>query len=247
MELEDSYTDRIEALFYSKSDEKFVVRQELGEILGHKRFGKVLDVGPGQGHITEPLAARTDDLTLVEIRADYGEQLRKQFEKARIIIDSIDNVDLPQGFDLILLSHNLYYHRAEEWFPLCKRLHDALAPGGELFIIVNPDAGNWWEIINHFWDRLRPHINFDYIPISRFRKELAKLGPVRSHSYRYQLWVDPGSSFADFVGREMLEINDDQVMKQYEADFAEMEQRFRHVDGSAVLDFHGEIIRVSKQ
>lgn len=246
MALDNSYADRMEGLFYSKSDEKFTVRALLDDILEHKKFNHALDVGPGPGHISEPIARRSRQLTMIEMLPEYEEILRKRFDNAKIMIGSIKEFELTPHYDVILFSHVLYYHPESEWLSLTQRLYDALVPGGELIIALNSDSGDWWKIVQPFWERLRPQITFNYIPLSFFKKELSALGHLHIYPYRYQLWTDPGPTWSVFVGKQMLEIADDQVVADNEAEFTALASQFKQVDGSIVLDFRAEIIRIHK-
>ena len=246
MHLEDSYTDRIEELYYYRSEEKFVVRQLLDEILGLHTFKHAFDVGAGHGHLTEALAKRSEHLSLIDINRNYEEPLRKLFPDAKIIIDSINNVVLSRDFDLILLSHHLYYHNASDWITLCQRLYDALLPGGQLLIILNTDTGQWWQIISRFWEKLRPFIGFDYIRASQFVQDLEQISAPKVYPFRFQVWVTPGAPFAEFTGKEMLQISSEDAYKSHESEFLDMEKEFLHVDGNVVLDYHGEIIQLTR-
>jgi SAM-dependent methyltransferase len=241
----NNQSERISEMFYHRSEEKFVVRQLLDEIWKERRFAHALDIGPGRGRVTEPLASRSDQLTMVEVNPSCEGPLREQFPGATIIIDSIENVSFEREFDVILLSHNLYFHPADGWLELCRRLFNWLVPGGELVIIMNTDNGDWWRIMTRYWEPLREHIKFEYVRMSLFDQELAQVCPPKVYPYRYQVWVEPGASFGEFI-RIMLEVTDPAVYKAHEQEFRALEQEFRHVDGSVVLDYHGEVIRLVK-
>jgi SAM-dependent methyltransferase len=244
--LDNSYADRMEGLFYSKSDEKFTVRALLDDILENRKFNHALDVGPGPGHISEPIARRSRQVTMIELLPEYEEILRKRFDNAKVQIGSIKDIELTPQYDLILFSHVLYYHPDADWLPLTTKLYDALLPGGELILALNSDSGDWWKIVHHYWDRLRPHITFNYIPLSTFKKDLSALGHLHIYPYRYQMWTDPGATWNVFVGKQMLEITDDRVLAENEADFSALSGQFKQIDGSIVLDFRAEIIRIHK-
>jgi len=243
--LDNSYAERVDTLFYSKSDEKFTVRALLDEVFGNKKFGNSLDIGPGAGHISEPLYRRSKHLTLVEKLPKFEPILRTQFEDAEVIIKSINDVTLPPKFDAILFSHVLYYQPEQEWMNLTQRLFDSLVKDGELIVALNSDAGDWWQIVHTFWDKLREHISFHYIPLTQFRKELSKLGHLHIYPYRYQMWIEP-ADWNYFVGKQLLEIEDDAVLRANEAAIAALANNFKTVDGNIVLDFKAELIRIQK-
>lgn len=242
--VENGLASRVDGLFYSKSDEKFTVRTLLDELFAGGKFRETLDVGPGPGHISEPLARCSQRITMVEKSLKYEPLLRGQFENARVIISPIEDLVFDERFDVILFSHVLYYLPEEKWLEVCTKLHSMLSQRGELLIVLNSDSGDWWRIVNHFWDEMRDHIGFHYIPSTTFKKELSKLGSVRVHSYRYQMWIDPGATWCEFVGKQILEIFDDSVLAANEQRFAEFAKAFKQIDGSYVLDMRAEIIRV---
>lgn len=234
-----------EGLFYSKSDEKFTVRSLLDEIFGNATFDRALDVGPGSGHITEPLARRTRQLVLVERAPQYEEILRNQFPTAKIFVSSFADTQLTGTFDAILFSHVLYYHQPDVWLPYCKRLVDLLSDKGELLVILNSDAGDWWKIMSQFRPTLGEHIGFHYKPLSQFKRELAEIAHVQPVPYRFQIWIEPGA-WCEFIGKQILEIADEAVLKQNADSFAQFAKQFKQVDGSIVMDFRGEILRLTK-
>jgi SAM-dependent methyltransferase len=242
--LDNSFANRVEGLFYSKSDEKFTVRGLLEDLFQDRKFGCTLDVGPGPGHITEPLARRSKRITMVEKLPQFEALLRKQFENADVIVNCIAEAPLEEKYDVILFSHVLYYHEESRWLELTAKLHSMLAPGGELLIILNCDSGDWWKIVHPFWDEIRSNIGFHYIPISQFKRDLTSLGPVQSVHYRYQVWIDPGETWCNFVGKQMLEVKDEALLCRLEPRFRALADNFKLIDNSIVLDFRGEILRL---
>ena len=115
-----------------------------------------------------------------------------------------------------------------------------------MILSLNSDSGDWWKIVHHFWESLRPHINFNYIPLTAFKKELSALGHLHIYPYRYQMWTDPGPTCKGFVGKLMLEITDDRILAENETDFNALSSQFKQIDGNIVLDFRAEIIRIHK-
>jgi SAM-dependent methyltransferase len=245
--LDTSYANRIDALFYSKSDEKFTVRALLDDIFGNRKFERALDVGPGLGHITEPLARRTKHLVLVEPMAEYEEALKQQFSNATVIVAPFGSARLTGKFDLILCSHVLYYQHTSTWLSFCQKLLELLSDDGELLIIMNSDVGDWWKIMHHYSATLGGQIGFHYEPMSQFKRELSAIASVHTLQYRYQVWIEPGATWADFIGRQILELRDEAVLKEHEQEFTQFAKQFKQVDGSVVMDFRSEILRVRKR
>ena len=94
--LEESWANKVQGgVFYSKSDEKFTLRALLENIFADRQFERALDVGPGAGYISEPLANRTKQLTMIEKQPEYAEILRTKFANANIVIGSNELKNLP--------------------------------------------------------------------------------------------------------------------------------------------------------
>jgi SAM-dependent methyltransferase len=237
---------RFDNVFYSKSDEKFTVRALLEEILGDRHFELTLDVGPGAGHVSEPLARRSKSIIMVEKSPEFSDLLRQRFENARVIVSSISNIDLPSSLDVVLFLHVLYYQPIDTWVPLMRTLHQSLKPGGELILALNSDSGDWWKIVSEFSGDLRPHMGFHYTPLSALRKELMTVGQLQLHPYRYQMWIDAQTTWSDFVGKQILELSDPQILQENAERFKAFTKPFKQVDGNFVLDMRAEIIRIRK-
>lgn len=235
--------ERSDGLFYSKSDEKFTVRALLEDLFGNRVFERGLDIGCGPGHITEPLALRTKQLTLVEKVPELQDLLRRKFSNARILISDFNEMQLSSKFDAILFAHVLYYQPVERWSDIVKSLLSLLSDEGELFVILNADSGDWWKIMQTFTPSLSQHFSFHYIPLSKFKRELAQIATVQSFPYRFQVWIDPGA-WADFIGRQILEIADESLLREHAPQFAEFAKQFKQVDGQLVMDFRAEVLRL---
>jgi SAM-dependent methyltransferase len=245
--MDSNLAERQEVLFYSKSDEKFTVRALLDDLLGERQFDRALDVGCGPGHITEPLARRTRQLVLMEKMPQFEESLKRQFPNAKVIVSDFRETQPTGKFDVILFAHVLYYQPAEQWLEICKSMLELLTDEGELVIVLNSDSGDWWKILNTFSRELKPHIGFHYKPLSSFKRELSAIAKVQSFPYRFQVWADPApAAWADFVGKEMLEIADENVLREKAGEFAEFAKHFKQIDGSAVMDFRAELLRLRK-
>lgn len=238
--------ERFDNIFYTKSDEKFVLRPLLDEIFGDRKFEFAMDVGPGAGHITEPLARRSRSLLLVEKSAAFQETLKQRFPDAQILLSPIEDVERDERFDIIVLAHVLYYHPAQNWLELLEKLGGMLSSAGEIVVILNADSGDWWRLLSAFWDELRPHIAFDYIPLSELRKQLSERFQLKAHPYRYHLWIE-SDAWCEVVGKRILDIQDEQILPSYARRFREFSSAFKQVDGSFVLDMRAQILRLSRK
>lgn len=109
--------------------------------LPFRRLGRVLEVGPATGLLTEPLAARADSLLALEVSPRAAEATR-----ARLVGAGLDEVaevrigrvprDCPAGpFDTIVMSEIAYFLTAQEWAVLLRKAELALAPQGALVLV----------------------------------------------------------------------------------------------------------------
>ena len=244
--MQPNYKEKIDKLLYSKTDESSI-RLPLLEALWHgARFEKALDVGSGPGTLTQCLAKRTRQLTIVESNNEYEVTLREQFPSAKLVICSIDDYDLGQStWDQILLSHVLYYFDETRWLPLCTRLHSALSAGGDLVVVINADRGEHWELLTSFRTIFGGALNFGLLPSSHFRQSLETLGPITFTPYTYHIFYNSIDDAVDFIGRQLLEIRDEHLLRRHRSKFeAAALERLR--DNRVVFTFEADIIRVRR-
>ena len=244
--IDETFSQRIDELLYSKTDEKVIASELLRKIFSGRKFTHALDVGAGPGEITKPLADISENLTIVELLPEYRKILAGKFPKAKIITNSIDNVPLKQEYDLILFSQVLMYFPHEEWFGLVEKLHNALLPNGELIIILLADSGDWWKIVDRFWKPLRQFIRFDYIPLSEFKKTLSQLGDLRVYPYTSQILCDSKDVAIECIGREILQINDEEILKKFRSEFAKIASDLEQRGDKTIIDYESEIIVIRK-
>lgn len=244
--IDDTFSQRIDELLYSKTDEKKIASKLLSKIFSGRKFAHALDVGAGPGEITKPLADISEKLTIIELLPEYREILAGKFPKAKTITDSIDNVTLKQEYDLILFSQVLMYFPQEEWLGLVEKLHRALLPNGELVIILLADSGDWWKIVDRFWTPLRQFIRFDYIPLSEFKKSLSKFGSLQAYPFASQVFFDSKDAAIDCVGREILQIGDEKVLKKFRPEFAKIASDFKQQGDKTTIGYDSELIVIKK-
>lgn len=237
-----SYSDQIEELLYSKTDEKKIVKDLFRAKYAARRFQHVLDVGPGPGTVTQVFAEKSDRLTLVEVLGDYEQPLRARFPDAKIIIDSVTNVRFLKDIDLILLNQCLYYLPAKEWIGLCRRLIDSLIPGGELVIVLNDHgSGDLKKIFDRYLPRLGEFANFAYRSLDDISRELSEFGQLSLQPYDYVVRFDDCKTMAETIGRQALEISDQRVLDRYQNDFLEFASQFRE-EGQYVFHVRAGIL-----
>lgn len=180
----DSEKPRIEG-YYKYSNEKKVASTVLNKVL-KKNYPSVLDVGSGDGTLTQYFADRTDNLHLCEINAFYENKLKNRFPKACIEIDDIWNVKLKR-YDLIHFSQGLYYHKKEKWQSLIDHLMSSLSEDGELLLVMNNDTGDWWKAVQSVWSTKPQSLKFYYEPFSHFLKELKNKYHTYEESFSYEV------------------------------------------------------------
>jgi protein-L-isoaspartate O-methyltransferase len=96
----------------------------------------LLEIGPGTGQATEPLAKLGSDITAIELGAglaDKARQVLRQYSNVHIIVDSFEDANLPTtSYDLIYSATAFHWVKEEYKFTKTARL---LKPGGYLAII----------------------------------------------------------------------------------------------------------------
>lgn len=184
---------RIEG-YYRYSDEKKVASELLRKILKNK-YDSILDVGCGDGTLSQFLNERTENLHLCEISPFYEKNLRLRFPKSLIEIDNIWNIHLKK-YDLIHFSQGLYYHSEESWLPLIDNLIKSLMPCGELILVMNSDEGDWWDAVKCVWEIHPESLKFHYRPISEFLKLLRSKFEIEEKTFSY------GVTFPNFESRD---------------------------------------------
>lgn len=245
--IDENFSRRIEELLYSRTDEKEIAVGLLRRIFAGRRFRDALDVGAGPGKLTAVLAEHADQLTLIEMLPEYRDILLQKFPTANIVVASIDHVVLDRPYNAILCSQVLYYFPEGEWMGLVRKLFAALAPGGQLLLILMRDSGDWWEIIDHYRLRLGRAVRFDYIPLTRFREMVAALGPLALHPFRCRVTFESEEAAVDAIGREVLQIADEGLLRQLHGEFAEWAQRFRQPCGEIVMHSECELLLLEKR
>lgn len=108
---------------------------------------KLLEIGPGTGQATLPLANRGYEITAVELGKELAEVARvnlHDYPKVQIITGAFEDTALPPGtFDLIYAATAFHWITPEERY---KKPYELLKPGGYLAIIhtnhVSDEAGD---------------------------------------------------------------------------------------------------------
>lgn len=96
----------------------------------------VVEIGPGTGQATEPLARRGYDITAIELGGNLAEVARRELRRyanVRVITGAFEDVELPDyAFDLVFAATALHWITPGARFTKPRRL---LKPSGRLAII----------------------------------------------------------------------------------------------------------------
>jgi len=230
-------------LQYDRSNEKLVVLEALNNIIGERNFRSSLDIACGPGELTKALSEKSDSLTLVEITESYRELLHKKFPKAKIIIDSIDNLHFEASFDAILFSHAYYYWTESEWVNLTKRILSFLRPGASLFLVMNSDSGDWWKMIQHFWSQFPETKTFSYRAWSLFKKQLSELGQIKTIPLRYY-YKFPEEEAVEVLNASVLAFTEPKMVQKYKKQALDFCNNFDRENGLICMNVDCEVIEL---
>lgn len=244
--LDHTYSKRMEELYYSKTDEKKILSNLLKHILAGKIFENALDIGPGPGYISSPIVESSKKITMVEPLIGYEETLKSKFPNAKIVIDSIEKYSLDETYDLILMSHMLYYLDENKWLPICMKLYDNLPTGGCLIIVMMGDKGDWWRIVSKYWDELRDYIRFEYIPASHFKQSLSGLAKTTSHEFDYEVVLDNEDMLIGCIGKDVLQLDNENIIGKYKEDFRAWSNKLTRRGNKIIFRANCEVIVLEK-
>lgn len=151
MEEEKEYQRQL-ALFVRSSTEKGIELVKLGEILSDVRGRDCfLDIGAGGGDLTIPVSQSFKQTTVVEPNEQQARFLKRRCPDFTVLNDHWERVDLEgRMFDFILCSHVLYYIKRGMWQKTIAKMHDCLAPGGSIAVVLQSPIGQVADFFNHF-------------------------------------------------------------------------------------------------
>jgi 2-polyprenyl-3-methyl-5-hydroxy-6-metoxy-1,4-benzoquinol methylase len=101
------------------------------------RGGSCLELGPAEGQMTEALARRFDDLTLVDGSEIFCAALRERFPGAAVVHSLFEDYEPGRTFDAIMIGNVLEH--VEDPRALLASARAWLAPGGSIYASV-PNA-----------------------------------------------------------------------------------------------------------
>lgn len=103
------------------------VVEAIAAVLSVDASDHVIEIGPGRGALTAPLAAACDNLTVIEVDRDLARALRRRFPRVDVIEADVLETDFAAITDGgVRVVGNLPYNIAA---PIMMRLFDACAGG----------------------------------------------------------------------------------------------------------------------
>lgn len=155
-----------------------------------KNFDHFLDVGPGSGQLTKLIGERFKKITLIDNRNEALINFNKQDFPSCNLLEKINqtivDVNLNKDeFDLITLSHVLYYIPKNQWSDIIDKCFDALKKDGILVVTLN-DEGEKQAFLKHFGGDAFEFRSFS----EQYQKILDKKATVN-------LYVRPGGILTD--------------------------------------------------
>jgi len=139
-----------------------------------KPSAALLEIGPGTGQATLPLAKAGYDITAIELGAHLAAKARetlRKFPNVKIVNAAFEDVDLPEeAFDLVYSATAFHWIKPEAKFA---KPHTLLKDGGYLAIIhtehVSDESGNTFfaasqPIYKKYEAKDRPNHIYDFAP-----------------------------------------------------------------------------------
>jgi SAM-dependent methyltransferase len=123
---------------------------------------RVVEIGPGTGQATEPLARRGYDITAIELGsrlAEIARQELRRYPNVRVVTGAFEDVALPDhAFDLVLAATALHWIAPDARFA---KPHRLLKPSGRLAIIhthhVSDECGDaYFHASQALYDKYYP-------------------------------------------------------------------------------------------
>ena len=156
------YLDSVDLLINSTTETQrrnILIEQEVLPSLTH--FDNMLDIGVGNGELTEFVGQHFTNITIVDNSLDTLNKIHDNHTsgtKIDKILGSVLDVEIPnKQYDLILLSHVIYYINPELRNVLISKLYNLLNTDG-IILIIFIEGGNRYEMTRHFGGT---HFNFD--------------------------------------------------------------------------------------
>ncbi len=167
MEEEVLYEHQLD-LLYCRSDQlkiqsDIIINEIKSKSTERNRF---LDIGAGNGRLTEIIAPLFKETHCIEPHLKNAQYLAKKFDKVYNVY--LQAFITPLKYDLILLSHVLYYIKRESWLRTIKDIFSSLEDKGIIILILQSKDGEVQKFFNKFANEV-----YDIDPI-QFAEELTQ-------------------------------------------------------------------------
>jgi SAM-dependent methyltransferase len=173
---------------------------DLVELSGIPEGGRILEIGPGTGQATLPLARRGFSITGIELGASMARLCRENvagFPKVEILNSAFEAWKPgPEGFDLAFSATAFHWISARLAFSRCAK---ALKPHGSLALVWNfldtPDNA-FYNDLRALYRRIAPQVHLSKPPEERIERQRKKIvssghfGPVTILRYPWQQEYD---------------------------------------------------------
>jgi len=243
-------------LFCEHSDEKEHFQQYVLESPGTSGLrymleegGNILDIGSGEGTITEFLSKTFPKTQIDAIDPNLAQITRAQTENAGTNIEyqnlSFEDFESERKYEFILQSHVL------QWFrgilkDSVKKAASLLSEKGEMWFVHQSD-----KAFRQLIDPLRDHLKNEYFEnLMQFEEYAAKIKKILGGKYKYgEAYLDTSSEGVDFVNpseedKKRLEFilcldqPFDEQGDAFKADLAKLKgevKRIRHQSGILIV------------
>ncbi|MFH1729827.1 MAG: class I SAM-dependent methyltransferase [Pseudomonadota bacterium] len=169
--VQNNYNERFKKNYLSFSNEKERLSKCLNDYLKDYKFDSFLDIGAGNGLVTEAIAKNFKEISIVEKEKSFCDELKQKFKLACIKNESILDVNFDEGkFDFILISHVLYYFPIHEWTSLLEKVFSWLKKDGQLMVVLVSRDSDWQTLMFDISRLLKIIPGCSYCPPENFYK-----------------------------------------------------------------------------
>src|SRR3972149_4254514 len=95
-------------VFLKYTNEKKILKEEISKLINKFNIRSILDIGAGNGELSQPLSEEVEDYLCIEPKKDFVGLLRK---KGLTVIESEFPTELDRQFDMVLCSHSVPYDK----------------------------------------------------------------------------------------------------------------------------------------
>ena len=169
---------------------------DLAKLSGIPEGGRILEIGPGPGQATLPLARRGFSILALELGASMARLCRancREFPKVEIRNTAFEDWKPEEGtFDMVLAATAFHWIPYKVAYPRCAM---ALKPSGSLALLWNfvdiPDT-EFFNNLRAIYRRIAPHMHLSLPPELRIERQRKKIvssglfGPVTVLRYPWQ-------------------------------------------------------------